>query len=161
MKPIGELIKAKPWVGWVFFFGTMVIVFLLGLLASSVVERRAEAVFAYTPQVEHEQWEPRLEVWGMNFPRQYETYMKTADTTFQSKYLGAKKIDMLAEYPELVVLWAGYAFSMDYRQGRGHMHAVNDVRQTLRIGSPLKPDENIQPGTCWTCKSPDVPRLMN
>ncbi len=160
MKPIGELIKEKPWLGWVFFLGTMVIVFFLGLLASSIVERRAEAVFAYTPQVEHEQWEPRLEVWGMNFPRQYETYKQTADTTFKSKYYGAQKIDMLAEYPELVVLWAGYAFAMDYRQGRGHMHAVDDVRQSLRIGSPLKPGDGPQPGTCWTCKSPDVPRLM-
>ena len=138
----------------------MVIVFLLGLLASSIVERRAEAIFAYTPQVEHEQWEPRLEVWGMNFPRQYETYKQTADTTFKSKYYGAQKIDMLAEYPELVVLWAGYAFSMDYSQGRGHMHAVDDVRQSLRIGSPMKAGDGPQPGTCWTCKSPDVPRLM-
>ena len=160
MKPIGELVKQKPWLGWVIFIATIVIVFLLGLLASSIVERRAEAVFAYTPQVEHEQWEPRLEVWGMNFPRQYETYLKTADTTFKSKYYGARKIDMLAEYPELVVLWAGYAFSMDYRQGRGHMWAIEDVRQSLRIGSPMQPTDGPQPGTCWTCKSTDVPRLM-
>lgn len=160
MKPIGELVKQKPWLGWLIFFATIVIVFMLGLLASSIVERRAEAVFAYTPQVEHEQWEPRLEVWGMNFPRQYETYLKTADTTFKSKYYGARKIDMLAEYPELVVLWAGYAFSMDYRQGRGHMWAVEDVRQSLRIGSPMQPTDGPQPGTCWTCKSTDVPRLM-
>ncbi len=65
MKPIGEQIKQKPWLGWTIFFGTMIIVFFLGLLASSIIERRAEAVFAYTPQVEHEQWEPRLDVWGM------------------------------------------------------------------------------------------------
>jgi nitrite reductase (cytochrome c-552) len=160
MKPIGELIKQKPWLGWVIFFSTMVIVFLLGLLASSIIERRAEAVFAYTPQVEHEQWEPRLEVWGMNFPRQYETYLQTADTSFQSKYYGARKIDMLEEVPEMVILWAGYAFSMDYRQGRGHMWAIEDVQQSLRIGSPMQPTDGPQPGTCWTCKSPDVPRLM-
>jgi nitrite reductase (cytochrome c-552) len=160
MKPIGEQIKEKPWLGWVIFFGTMIVVFFLGLLASSIIERRAEAIFAYTPQVEHEQWEPRLEVWGMNFPRQYETYKQTADTSFASKYYGAKKIDMLAQYPELVVLWAGYAFSRDYKQGRGHMHAVDDVRKSIRIGSPMLPTDGPQPGTCWTCKSPDVPRLM-
>lgn len=160
MRPISELIKEKPWIGWVLFFGTIVIVFLLGLLASSIVERRAEAVFAYTPQVEHEQWEPRLEVWGMNFPRQYETYMQTADTTFQSKYYGARKIDVLANAPELVVMWAGYSFAMDYTQGRGHMHAIDDLRNTLRTGAPMNPGDGPQPGTCWTCKSPDVPRLM-
>lgn len=160
MKPIGEIIKQKPWLGWVIFFGTMVIVFLIGLLASSIVERRAEAVFAYTPMVEHQQWEPRNEVWGENFPRQYQSYMRTADTTFHSKYYGSAKIDMLEEIPELVILWAGYAFSRDYCQGRGHYWAIEDVQKSLRIGSPMKPEDGPQPGTCWTCKSPDVPRLM-
>lgn len=161
MKPIGEIIKEKPWVGWVFFFGTIIIVFMLGLLASSIIERRAEAVFAYTPEVEHEQWEPRLEVWGMNYPRQYETYLQTADTTFTSKYYGAAKIDVLEHAPELVVLWAGYAFAFEYNQGRGHMHAIDDIRNILRVGSPMNPEDGPQPGTCWTCKGPDVPRLMN
>lgn len=124
MKPISELIKQKPWLGWLIFLGTIVIVFLLGLIASSIIERRAEAVFAYTPMVEHEKWEPRLEVWGKNFPRQYETYMQTADTTFVSKYNGARKIDMLAKAPEMVILWAGYPFSKEYNQGRGHMWAL-------------------------------------
>jgi len=160
MKPIGEGIKQKPWLGWLLFFGTMIIVFLLGLLASSIIERRAEAVFAYTPIVEHEQWEPRNEVWGENFPRQYQSYMRTADTTFLSKYYGSAKIDMLETAPELVILWAGYAFSKDYSQGRGHYWAIDDVRNTLRIGAPMKPEDGPQPGTCWTCKSPDVPRLM-
>ncbi|MDY0200779.1 MAG: ammonia-forming cytochrome c nitrite reductase [Bacteroidales bacterium] len=161
MKPIGEIIKEKPWVGWIFFFGTIIIVFMLGLLASSIIERRAEAVFAYTPEVEHEQWEPRLEVWGMNYPRQYETYLQTADTTFTSKYYGAAKIDVLEHSPELVVLWAGYAFALEYNQGRGHMHAIDDIRNILRVGSPMNPEDGPQPGTCWTCKGPDVPRLMN
>ena len=141
MKPIGEIIKEKPWVGWIFFFGTIIIVFMLGLLASSIIERRAEAVFAYTPEVEHEQWEPRLEVWGMNYPRQYETYLQTADTTFTSKYYGAAKIDVLEHSPELVVLWAGYAFALEYNQGRGHMHAIDDIRNILRVGSPMNPEE--------------------
>lgn len=161
MKPIGELVKQKPWLGWAMFFLTIVIVFLLGLLASSIIERRTEAVFAYTPQVQHEQWEPRNEVWGKNFPRQYESYMQTADTTFKSKYYGARKIDMLSDYPELVILWAGYPFSKDYKQGRGHYWAVEDVRVSLRPGAPMKPEDGPMPGTCWTCKSPDVPRLMN
>jgi len=89
MKPISEQIKKKPWLGWVFFLITMGLVFVLGLLASSVMERRAEAVFAYTPQVEHSQWEPRNEVWGENFPREYQSFMQTSDTSFRSKYMGS------------------------------------------------------------------------
>ncbi|MDD2548961.1 MAG: ammonia-forming cytochrome c nitrite reductase [Bacteroidales bacterium] len=161
MKSIGNIINEKPWVGWVLFFGTIIIVFMLGLLASSIIERRAEAVFAYTPEVEHEEWDPRAEVWGMNYPRQYETYLQTADTTFTSKYYGAAKIDVLANAPELVVLWAGYAFSLEYNQGRGHMHAIDDIWNILRTGAPMTPEDGPQPGTCWACKSPDVPRLMN
>jgi nitrite reductase (cytochrome c-552) len=160
MKPIREQIQARPWLGWVLFLGTLVIVFLLGLLASSILERRAEAIFAYTPQVGFESWEPRNEIWGQNFPREYQSYLRTSDTTFRSKYGGNAMVDMLEVYPELVVLWAGYAFSKDYSQGRGHYYAVTDVHNSLRTGGPLKPEDGPQPSTCWTCKSPDVPRLM-
>lgn len=161
MKPITDLIKEKPIWGWILFIGTVVVVFLLGLLASSILERRAEAVFAYTPQVEYGQFEPRNEIWGQNFPRQYQSYRKTADTTFRSKHMGSATIDMLEEDPRLVVLWAGYSFSKQYNQSRGHANAIDDVRNSLRIGSPMEGEASPQPNTCWTCKSPDVPRLMN
>jgi nitrite reductase (cytochrome c-552) len=161
MTTISEKIKQKPWLGWVLFLGTMVIVFLLGLLASSVMERRAEAVFAYQPTVEHGQFEPRNEVWGENFPREYETFLKTADTSFKSKYNGSAWIDMLEEDPRLVVLWAGYGFSKEYNQGRGHQHAIDDIQNILRTGAPIDEKKSPMPNTCWTCKSPDVPRVMN
>lgn len=160
MKTIGEIIKERPWTGWLLFFATMAIVFFLGLLASSIIERRSEAVFAYTPKVDYPDWEPRNEVWGQNFPREYQSYMQTADTSFKSKYNGGATHDMLAEDPRLVVLWAGYAFSKDYKQGRGHYYAVGDVHETLRTGAPKTAEEGPQPATCWTCKSPDVPRMM-
>jgi len=160
MKPIREQIKDKPWLGWALFLLTIVVVFLLGLLASSVMERRAEAVFAYTPKVKHEPTEPRNEVWGQNFPKQYQSYMNTKDTTFASKYNGAAMIDMLEVDPRLVILWAGYGFSKDYNQGRGHMYAIEDLQKSLRTGAPTADKHSPMPNTCWTCKSPDVPRLM-
>ncbi|MDX9726079.1 MAG: ammonia-forming cytochrome c nitrite reductase [Bacteroidales bacterium] len=161
MKSIQEMLKEKPWLGWVIFALTVVVVFFLGLLASSIVERRSEAVFAYTPEVKFSQFEPRNEKWGELFPREYNTYMKTADTTFRSKYNGSAMVNMLEESPEMVVLWAGYLFSRDYSQGRGHYYAVEDIRKTLRTGSPADGVPSPQPNTCWACKSPDVPRVMN
>ena len=161
MKSISEIVKNKPWLGWFIFFTTIIVVFLLGLLASSIIERRTEAEFVYTPQVQYEQWEPRNEVWGKNFPREYNTYMQTKDTSFKSKYNGSAVIDMLEIAPELVVLWAGYPFSKEYNQSRGHYYAIKDVQLILRTGSPMKPEDPSMPGTCWTCKSPDVPRMMN
>lgn len=160
MKPFVEIVKEKPWMGWLLFFATVIIVFFIGLLASSIIERRTEAEFVYTPQVEYEQWEPRNEVWGKNFPREYNTYAQTRDTIFRSKYNGSVKIDMLEIAPEMVVLWAGYPFSKEYNQARGHYYAVSDVQDNLRTGAPMKPEDPSMPGTCWTCKSPDVPRMM-
>jgi len=161
MKPISEIIRQKPWLGWVFFLITMVVVFFLGLLASSIVERRAEAVFAYTPAVDIDSLEPDNAVWGKYFPREYHSYLQTADTTFRSRYGGSASIDMLKDTPELVILWAGYSFSKDYNQGRGHYHAITDIRATLRTGAPAGNVKSPSPNTCWTCKSSDVPRLIS
>lgn len=152
--------KRAPWVNWVLFFGTMVIVFLLGLLASSITERRAESEYVFKPRVELSEYEPRNELWGENFPREYQSYLRTGDTNFRSKFNGNAWIDELAEDPRLVVLWAGYAFSKDYSSSRGHFYAITDIRNTLRTGTPRLPEDGPQPATCWTCKSPDVPRLM-
>jgi len=161
MKPIQESVGKKPMLGWLIFLVTLVVVFLLGLLASSIMERRAESVYAYTPQVKYDQWEPRNEVWGENFPKEFQSYYETADTMFRSKFNGGAMIDMLEVDPRLVVLWAGYGFAKDYNQGRGHYYAVEDLRNTLRTGGPVDDKTGPMPSTCWTCKSPDVPRLMN
>jgi len=154
MKTIKELAEKKPWINWVLFFSTVVIVFLLGILASSIVERRSEAQLYFQMVSPIPDWAPDNKVWGANFPRQYETYKKTLETNFRSKYGGSEMIDYLEKYPELVVMWAGYPFSRDYNQGRGHYYSVTDVHNTLRTTGPM-------PATCWTCKSTDVPRLMN
>ncbi|MGE5424636.1 MAG: ammonia-forming cytochrome c nitrite reductase subunit c552, partial [Syntrophothermus sp.] len=152
--------KRKPWVNWALFAGTMVLVFLLGLLASSIITRKAEKEYVYKPKVRIVDVEPRNSVYGENFPREYQSYLQTKDTSFRSKYNGSASIDELAEDPRMVVLWAGYAFSKDYWQSRGHYFAINDIRSTLRTGAPKGPDDGPQPNTCWSCKSPDVPRLM-
>ncbi len=149
-----SLLQRKPWLTWVLFFLTALVVFLLGLFGASVMERRGESYQLLQPVKPIAEWEPRNEVWGENYPREFETYRATIDTTFASLHGGSATIDMLERYPNLVILWAGYAFSRDYSQSRGHYHAVEDIRNTLRTGVP-------QPGTCWTCKSTDVPRLMN
>ncbi len=151
----------KPWVNWMFFLASLLVVFLLGLLISNIVERKAEAKFAYKPLKDIGQFESRNEVWGENYPREYQSYMQTADSSFVSKYNGNAMIDMLEVDPRLVVLWAGYGFSKDYNQGRGHVYAIEDMYNTLRTGGPTGNDDGPMPSTCWTCKSPDVPRLMN
>lgn len=143
------------------FIASVVVFFALGMLANSVIDRKSEARFAYQPQTEIAEDEPRNAVWGKNFPRQYQSYMRTADSTFVSTYNGSAMRDVLEENPRIVLLFAGYGFSRDYNQGRGHYYAVEDIYNTLRTGAPKGPSDGPMPSTCWTCKSPDVPRLMN
>ena len=145
----------------VLFIVTAVVVFLLGLLASSIVNRKKEAKYQYVPQVEISENEPRNEEWGKNFPAEYQSFLQTAETDFASLQGGSAMRDVLHEDSRLVVLWAGYGFAKDYNQGRGHQYAVEDLRNSLRTGGPKGKGDGPMPATCWTCKSPDVPRLMN
>jgi nitrite reductase (cytochrome c-552) len=154
MATIREISEKKPWVNWVLFFATVIIVFILGLFVASIVERRTEAQLYFQMIHPIAEFEPRNYVWGENFPRQYQSYVRTMDTTFQSKYAGSTHVQYLDRHPEMVILWAGYAFRLDYTQPRGHYYSVTDIHETLRTVQQ-------QPATCWTCKSTDVPRMMN
>lgn len=161
MRPVHEIIKEKPWIAWAVFFGTLILVFIIGLFAASIMERRTEALIAYTPTNNLSDFDPRNAKWGEFFPREYQTWLRTQDQDFKSKYNGNKHIDMLEEDPNLVILWAGYGFAKDYNQPKGHFYSVSDIRKTLRTGAPtLDNKNNTMPNTCWTCKSPDVPRVM-
>ncbi len=156
-----ETVKEKPMLGWAVFGIAMVAVFLLGLLAASVTERRAEIATLYNnKKIEITGINPHNDQWGLNYPREYETWKKTREMDFRSKHLGNVPQDVLSERPAMVVLWAGYAFSRDYSAPRGHAYTLDDMRATLRTGTPVNGEGDLQPGTCWTCKSPDVPRLM-
>lgn len=153
--------KHKAVLLWTVFVTTVVAVFLLGLLAASINERRAEIATLYkNKKVEIKGIEPRNEIWGENYPREFETWKKTSEMDFSSKHLGNTEKDVLEQRPAMVILWAGYAFSQDYGEPRGHSYAVTDVVRTLRTGAPMNDKDGPQPGTCWSCKSPDVPRMM-
>lgn len=154
--------KFKPWHGWLIFGVIVIGVFLLGMLAASVTERRAEIQSIYANvKMNLEPQEAKSPMYEANFPRQYQTWLETADTTFHSMYNGSQAVDVLAQRPEMVIFWAGYAFSREYTTPRGHMHAIEDMTGTLRTGHPgVEGAADLQPATCWTCKSPDVPRVM-
>lgn len=155
--------QLKKWQGWLLFGGSMLIVFVLGLICSSLLERRAEVASVFnnrrTPMTDS--IVSQNEKFKEDFPREYETWEMTEDTTFKSMYNGSQERDILESFPDIVIIWAGYAFSKNYNTPRGHRHAIEDMRKILRTGNPgIGGDGDIQPGTCWTCKGPDVPRLM-
>ena len=153
--------KLKSWQGWLLFGGSMVVVFVLGLCVSALMERRAEVASIFNNRKNVIKGiEARNELFKDDFPREYQTWTETAKTDFESEFNGNIAVDALEKRPEMVILWAGYAFSKDYSTPRGHMHAIEDITASLRTGAPVNPTDGPQPSTCWTCKSPDVPRMM-
>jgi len=155
--------QLKKWQGWALFCGSMVVVFLLGLLVSSLMERRAEVASVFNNKRTEftDSIIAQNEKFKADYPREYETWAMTEDTTFRSMFNASHETDELADRPEMVILWAGYAFSRNYNTPRGHKHCLEDLRKILRTGNPgIDGDEDMQPATCWTCKGPDVPRMM-
>ncbi|WP_456384998.1 ammonia-forming cytochrome c nitrite reductase [Desulfolithobacter sp.] len=96
--------------------------------------------------------ESHSENWKKYFPLQYETWERTK----QSDQIE----DLLEKNPQLAVLWAGYGFAKDYNAPRGHAYALQSNVNTLRTGAPVGPVSGPMPTACWSCKSTDVPRLL-
>jgi len=139
--------------GWLVFGAVLVAVLVIGLILATVLERRAEASKGQRTLQPIGAWESDSSKWGVNWPHQYASWKATSVKDTATKHGGSYQHDLLAIDTNNVILFAGYAFSKDYKQARGHFYAVQDVQETGR-------DISTKPGTCWTCKSPDVPRLM-
>ena len=96
-KRLTDTIRRRPIVGWILFFAIMAGVFLLGLLAASITERRAEIATIYNnKKTDIPEFETRNEIWGLNYPREYETWAQTEDTSFTSEFNGSHAVDVLA-----------------------------------------------------------------
>lgn len=107
--------KLKSWQGWLLFIGAMVVVFAIGMCVAALMERRAEVASVFnnrrTPM---SGIVARNDLFKDDFPREYNTWEQTADTTFESEFNGSQAKDVLAMRPAMVIFWAGYAFSRDY-----------------------------------------------
>ena len=101
---------------------------------------------------------PNLKIEAVNekfaekYPSQFNSWKATEK--------GDKIIYADEQDARLIVLWGGYSFAKEYNAPRGHVYAVEDVRNILRTGAPKNANDGPQPMACWTCKGPDVPRLI-
>lgn len=97
--------------------------------------------------------------WGKNFPYQYDSYKRTVDM-LRTRFGGseaeprtptskdpreAASFSRVEEDPRLKVMWAGYAFAVDFREERGHAYMLEDQTYTERV------TDFKQPGTCINC----------
>lgn len=136
--------------GWLIFYGIGVAIVGVGVLANSASKAYA-GLFQGKQAIAD--MEPNNSKWGAKFTRQYASWLATQRMEGVTKFGGSETRDYLAENPQLVVVWAGNPFANMYKTPRGHFYAIEDVTATKRRNDKT-------PGTCWTCKSPDVPRLM-
>ena len=89
-------------------------------------------------------------VWGATFPRQYDSYKRTADIA-RTRYGGSEAISKVGPGTTWTTLWAGYPFAVDYREERGHAYMLVDQRETERV------KQFKQPGACLHCHASVIP----
>jgi nitrite reductase (cytochrome c-552) len=95
------------------------------------------------------------------YPAHFDSYMRNAEMNEPVLKYGSseKKKSRLEQFPYMVTLWQGYAFSKEYNEARGHLYVLDDViggngtDATKRIGEKT----NL---TCMYCKSAEVPGLI-
>lgn len=142
--------KTRPIPLWL-FIGTLVVSAIMasGLTAllTNIWTRKQEALKPFTRVVDVHEGMTDPAPWGQNWPRQYDSYQRTVDLT-HTRYGGSEGAipeSRLENDPYLVRLFAGYAFSIDFRERRGHAYMLYDQEQTKRV------TERPQPGACLHC----------
>ena len=113
---------------------------------------------AFLPLIEIKPMEPDSSKWGTNFPNQWTSLQKTETNNIDTTYAGSSQFSWLERDPRQVILFAGYPFSKDYNDDRGHANALVDVRKTKRLNLNVE-DPKHTPGTCYSCKSSNNPAL--
>jgi nitrite reductase (cytochrome c-552) len=158
MRSNGSSGSSRVWLLTILGFGGVagLTVLLLALL-TNIFERKQEARQPFVRVVEVTEATIDPKVWGQNWPNEYDTYLRTAlptTTKYGGRGLGAsdggpaeQKLD---REPWLKRIFAGYAFSIDYRDRRGHYYALFDQEQTKRV------TERKQPGACLQCHASNL-----
>jgi len=143
-----------------FLVGTVVVlaIALAGVLLyvrSQPAPARAVAVLVPIAPME-----PDSSQWGISFPNQWSTLQKTETNAIDTTFGGSSGFSWLERDPRQRILFAGYPFSVDYNDDRGHMNSLVDVRATGRLNLDRE-DPKRTPGTCYSCKSSDNPALWD
>ncbi len=136
-----------------FAVGVVLLVAVAALLVN-IFTRQQEGQTTVVRVVDVEDGEVDASLWGQNFPRQYSRFLLMQDDTVRTAYGGSQQYDKLARFPAMPRLWAGYAFSIDFREDRSHWYALIDQKETKR-------QEVVkQPGACANCHAGEAPNLI-
>jgi nitrite reductase (cytochrome c-552) len=137
----------------VLFLATVAATVAVTALLLNISERKQEAnAQVRFVEVTEDTTDPAI--WGQNWPRQYDSYLRTALPT-STTYGGHGGSEALPEQrierdPWLRRMFLGYAFSIDFRDRRGHAYMLEDQEQTERQTKP-------QSGSCLHCHASVMP----
>lgn len=138
---------------------TAVVTALITALLVNIFERKQEAKDPFLKLVKVTEADVDPQKWGVNWPRQYDGYLRTSEPT-ATKYGGASvgpegtlPPQKAARDPWLTRIFAGYLFAVDYRDRRGHAFMLQDQEVTKRN----VPEEKKQSGNCLHCHSSIMP----
>jgi len=120
----------------------------------NIAERKNEAKKLYVRTVEVTEDDTDPAKWGVNWPKEYDSYKLTATTT-RTRFGGhggseAMPSEKIERDPWLKRMFLGYAFSIDYRDRRGHAYMLADQEATQRLTKP-------QSGSCLHCHASIMP----
>jgi nitrite reductase (cytochrome c-552) len=135
-----------PAVGVASAVGTILVL----LLWRNILEHKEEARHSIVKIVDLTENTIDPAEWGKNYPRQYDSYRRTADIQ-RTRYGGSDAFQKLDDDPRWRTLFQGYAFSVDYREERGHAYMLSDQDTTERV-TKFK-----QPGACLHCHASIIP----
>lgn len=127
---------------------------IVAALLTNIIQRKAEETEYPLQVVEIGEDEIDPAVWGKNFPNHYDRFMMTRNDGNSTPYGGSEVYSKLERYPAMVRLWAGYAFSKDHNEERGHYYAQIDQANTQRVKLV------DQPGACINCHAAEAPALI-
>jgi nitrite reductase (cytochrome c-552) len=123
-------------------------------LLINIFERKVEQRNPYVRLVAVTEDDTDAAKWGINWPLQYDGYKRTALPT-RTRFGGHGGSEALPEEkilrdPWLKRMFLGYAFSIDYRDRRGHAFMLHDQEATKRLTKP-------QSGSCLHCHASVMP----
>ncbi len=124
--------------------------YLIAMLAFNIQDRKHEVQSSLVRLEEVDEITTDPKPWGVNWPHQYDGYLESAG----DKYHGGSSAlpeSKLKQHPWLKRLYAGYAFSLDYREARGHAYMLYDQGVSKRV------TERQQSGACLHCHASVVP----
>lgn len=128
-------------------------------LLVNIFQRKLEAKNPFLKLVEVSESDVDPKKWGVNWPREYDGYLRTAELT-STKYgggligpEGTLTPEKALRDPWLTRIFAGYLFAVDYRDRRGHAFMLQDQEVTKRN----VPGEAKQSGNCLHCHASVMP----